>query len=564
MQSITRIGACALMLLMAGCSALQSREAVDQYAEGLEHNGSQTLDQFRRQAADASRALSQVVRQPWIAGKAQPLAREVTLPPALRANVNTTMLFDEREIGIVSLAERIQMATGIPTHVEPDTLLPREAFLPRLADETPTPLATMPNTMDTLVPALITSPMTVQTSGPRLPQGISRTSSGIFSAGTAPLATVLDAAALRLGVYWRYEPQTGAIRFYRTETRAFNIRAQALAEQTNMELGLSGEQNKGFDSMSNSKYRYESQLSPLDAVLAKVTQFLTRSGVVRAGDASSSTIVVTDTKDALDRLAEFLDAENRVMTRSVRLVFEEITIQRDHTAQAGFDWKLLFNSLGRQNTATGAGVGSTFGQDSALGTIGATVGSGPFAGSGVVISALSEFGTVVRRTSIPVLAKNRRTATYAVRETFSYVKDLQQTQSTSDGSAPTVTVTQDEKTVGTVLTVVPDAQEDGQVLLTLSYDDTRLIGGLQKEEFGSPDAPSFVQQHRIGGQGVVQQVELRPGQPVVIGGYEQSSGNSTRRRLDDRAPMLLGGSDNAQQKQLLTVLVVTALPEEGF
>ena len=102
-----------------------------------------------------------------------------------------------------------------------------------------------------------------------------------------------------------------------------------------------------------------------------------------------------------------------------------------------------------------------------------------------------------------------------------------------------------------------------RVLLTIAYDDTRLIE-MKKQPLGSRDDQSFVQQTNIGGQGRVQQVMVRPGEQVVIGGYQQSADSSTRRRLDDKAPMLMGGSDASQEQQLLTVVLVTAIPEEGF
>ena len=301
----------------------------------------------------------------------------------------------------------------------------------------------------------------------------------------------------------------------------------------------------------------------LAAVVSKVTQFLTRAGVIKSADGASNTIVVTDTKEAQERIAEFLEAENRQMTRRVRLVFEEITVQRDRLNQGSVDWKILFNSLGRENQASALGVGGMLDAAQAPGSIGATVGSGPFAGSNIALTALSQLGSIINHKSVPMLLQNRRPGKYDTRNTFEYIKDLQQTQSTSDTSAPTVTVTQNEKTVGTFLTVVPDAQDDGQVLLTIAYDDTRLIS-LKKQPVGSRDDQSFVQQADIGGQGRVQQVMVRPGEQTVIGGFQQSADNSTRRRLDDNAPMVVGGSDASQEQQVLTVVLVTAIPEEGF
>ncbi|MNL12683.1 Bacterial type II and III secretion system protein [compost metagenome] len=273
--------------------------------------------------------------------------------------------------------------------------------------------------------------------------------------------------------------------------------------------------------------------------------------------------MVTDTKEAQDRIGEFLDAENRQMTRRVRLVFEEITVQSDRINQGSVDWAILFNSLGRENTASAIGVAPMLDAAKAAGSVGARVGSGPFAGTNLALSALSQLGSIIDHKSIPLLMQNRRPSKYDTRRTFDYIKDLQQTQSTSDTSSPTVTVTQDTKTVGTFLTVVPDAQDDGQVLLTIAYDDSRLIE-MKKEPVGSRDDQSFVQQTDIGGQGRVQQVMVRPGEQVVIGGYQQSADTSTRRRLDGKAPMLAGGSDASQEKQMLTVVLVTAIPEEGF
>ncbi|MDQ2148115.1 hypothetical protein RBI22_05305 [Alcaligenaceae bacterium C4P045] len=378
---------------------------------------------------------------------------------------------------------------------------------------------------------------------------------------------MLDAMALHLGIYWRYDEKVGAIRFYRTETRTFYVKALELMPETSLELGLTGNggsQDGQFASQNRSKYTTAGQTVPAQAVITKVSQYLTRAGVVKAASGAANSIVVTDTKDALDAVGRFLESENRIMSRSVRMLFEEVTVQLDQTHQGAIDWQLIYNSLGRANAAAVDAPGALLDSTRAAGALGATVGNGPFAGSKFLLSALNEVGTVVRHTSIPLLASNLRPATFAMHQNVPYIKDLQQTQSYSDASGPTVSVTQDEKTVGTFLTVVPNAQDDGRVQLTVSYDDKRLIGALQKVEFGSPDAPSFVQQAHIGGQGAIQQVELSPGRAALIGGFERSAGDSSRRRLDERAPIVAGGSDSAQDKKQITLLLMTAIPEEGY
>lgn len=558
---------------LAGCSALQATDHLHDRATTQRQRSDLALNAFKDQVRDPARARGQVVDLPWVTGRPQPLARDVTLPLALRANVNTTLLFESGATDLTTLAQRIQFATGILTQVAPDALLPREYFLPRLGSEQmAAQVATTPGaaaSADTLVPALVPEAGVDRIAGPALPLGVARTKMAPLPAGQAPLSTVLDTMALHLGIYWRYDEKVGAIRFYRTETRTFYVKALELTPETSLELGLTGQSssqgtNGQFASQNRSKYTTTGQTLPAQAVITKVSQYLTRAGVVKAASGAANSIVVTDTKDALDAVGRFLDSENRIMSRSVRMLFEEITVQLDHTSQAAVDWHLIYNSLGRANAAAGDAPGALLDSTKAAGALGATVGSGPFAGTKFLVSALNEVGTVVRHTSIPLLASNLRPATFAMHQNVPYIKDLQQTPSYSNASGPTVSVTQDEKTVGTFLTVVPNAQDDGRVQLTLSYDDKRLIGALQKVEFGSPDNPSFVQQANIGGQGAILQVELRPGQPSLIGGFEQAAGNSSRRRLDEHAPIVAGGSDAAQDKQQVTLLLMTAIPEEGY
>nr|WP_315847390.1 hypothetical protein [uncultured Achromobacter sp.] len=182
---------------------------------------------FRLSDAAYRRYESAAAELHWIAGRPQPLARDVTLPPALRANVNTTLLFENSAADLKTLADRIQIATGILTHVSADALLPAEYFLPRLAVDQGVATASAnfaAATADTLVPALVPGIAVDRIAGPVLPQGVARTKMAPLPPGQAPLATVLDSIALRLGVYWRYDEKIGALRFYRTETKSYVVR----------------------------------------------------------------------------------------------------------------------------------------------------------------------------------------------------------------------------------------------------------------------------------------------------------------------------------------------------
>ena len=93
----------------------------------------------------AAKLKAQQVEKPWLMSRAVPLSREVTLPAALRAKVNTTMLYRGGKSDLVVLAERITQATGVPVQIKPEALLPAESFLPRLSLGTVTSVASMPH-----------------------------------------------------------------------------------------------------------------------------------------------------------------------------------------------------------------------------------------------------------------------------------------------------------------------------------------------------------------------------------------------------------------------------------
>ncbi|MET0186697.1 MAG: hypothetical protein ABW210_14715 [Achromobacter sp.] len=484
--------------------------------------------QFRDGLTDPEvRRASQDVGVPWLAGRPQPLAREVTLPPALRARVDTTLMFSGGQVRLPQLAERIMRATGIPVRVAPEALLPPEAFLPRLHGEQN---------------AALNAAMTAA-----------------LDQGPQPLPRVLDRIAAQLDVHWRFADDH--IVFYRTETRVFTVRALTLGASADARLGRSARQGTGgFDNTSNTSLTLAAH-DTLDAVRARIEPFLTRAGAVAAQAGAGGTIVVTDTPPALNRVAAFLERENRVLTRRVRLLFEELTVTLKRDAHQSIDWSLVY-AAGRAG-ATALMPGSAVQQ---AGALGASLGAGVFRGSEAIVSALSEMGSVRRHSSIPVMTLNRRPVTHAVRNTFTYIDQVQTLNAVSgtgtvSGNAPQTSVSQKEETVGSLLTLVPDVQDDGQILLSVAYDNT-VAQPLKTITFGHRDTPMQLQQISVDGNGTVQQVALRPGQPMVISGFERDEADASRSRLGDRVPLLAGGQDKLGQTRHTTVVIVTAQVEE--
>ncbi|KAB0594813.1 hypothetical protein [Castellaniella defragrans] len=523
----------ALLCLCLGLSGCAFSERLRQAADDFRQAGDTASGEhgrFSRAAVDAdARRAAQDIERPWVAGRAQPLARELTLPAPLRARVRTTLLFADGTDDLRRIARRIAAVTGIPVHVRPDALLPSGFFLPRLAGEAGQGAAAAdpPEPFD-------------------------------LADGPAPLPQTLDRLCAHLGVRWRYERDR--IEFFRTDTRVFDVQALTLDARVQASLGQGRDASEGgFVSASGTRLSGGDQ-DVMKTIRARIEPFLSRAGVLVAEPGAGASVVVTDTPDVLDRIARYLDRENRALTRRVRLIFEELTVALSEQAQAGIDWNLVFSgarlAAGLAVPALGGGTGGQLGVD---------IVRGPFSGSEAVIRALGESVQLVRRSSVPILGLNRRPVSHAVRTTFSYIDRIETTPvSGATGLAvPAVSVNQKAETVGSLLTLVPDAQEDGRILLSLAYDNT-VAQPLKTVTFGDKDHPLHLQQLTIEGNGTVQQLALQPGQPLVVSGFDRQTAESAERRLNPGVPALLGGGNQLSTQRLTTVLIITAQVEEGL
>lgn len=518
-------------MVLQGCALQQKLEQAEADYKKSHTNIVKQHKLFASSLTDKDkRQADQEINKPWVVGKSLPLARELTLPIPLQHKVNTTLLFSDSDTDLRKIAKRISKVTNIPVYVRPDALLPIENFLPKLNGDS---TIVGKSHVDDFEPFSI-------------------------STGPEPLAQILDRISSYIGVRWRYE--NNRIEFFRTETRVFNVNALSLDAKTQMSLGLGKGQNEaGFVSSANTSFN-TGDIDVMHAIRARIEPFLSRAGVMVAQAGSGSAVVVTDTPEVLNNIANYLDLENRSLTRRVRLVFEELTVALDEKDQASIDWNLVFAGASMVASVVAPGVAADSSAKLGLGVV-----NGKMSGSEAVINALGESVHLLRRSSIPMMTLNRRPVTHAVRKTFSYIDKIETTPiSGSDGLAvPAVSINQKEETVGSLLTLVPDVQDDGRILLSLAYDNT-VAQPLKSVVFGDKNNPLQLQQITIEGNGTVQQFALHPGQPLIISGFDRQQAENSKRRIAAGLPAIFGGGDKLNKQSTTTILIITAQVEEGL
>ena len=77
-------------------------------------------------------------------------------------------------------------------------------------------------------------------------------------------------------------------------------------------------------------------------------------------------------------------------------------------------------------------------------------------------------------------------------------------------------------------------------------------------------AGTTVQQRNIKEANLTARTVLRSGVTHLIGGLDETLSEGTSRRLDDNAPIVLGGSDATNQSKRHMVLLVTAIAEDSI
>lgn len=522
-----KIGVILLVLLsIAGCeTSLKARN--DQNFEN-----SKDLVLARKQAMEQRilsnaqlRIASQDVSRPYLAGNSVDISREVNMPDVLRVSLPVTAYFSNTPVDVATALNQLSQASGVSITALPDVFQAPSNF-----------------DLKTMVAA---NSVAVQS-----PQKITLQFSNV------QIWKILDDIGSQIQASWR--PTSTGAEFFRVETKTYELMTIPQVANTSASLGRTGSAQNAFNSDSKTSFEMKGS-DQIEGLRLAVDALLSRAGKFVISK-ESQTLVVTDTPAAQERVAAFIKKQNKIMSGRVRLLIEAIDVVSKEGAEFGLDWNLVYN------TAQGALTASTPASLTSAQATGVTFQqmTGPFAGSGLVMKALSEVGTVVNRRVFPLMTTNGRPITQALRTTFNYVDQVQTTSvsGSTNTAVQAPTVTQKDETVGTFLTIVPTAKSDGSVFLSVSFDVTT-ADPLRPYTVGTGASAVTVQQKTINGSGVIQEVSIHNGKTEVIGGVELSTTQNTIRRMGDGMPIIAGGSNTSTLAKTLTVFLVTAVLEEG-
>jgi type IVB pilus formation R64 PilN family outer membrane protein len=475
--------------------------------------------------------------------------------------------FDRTVASLSELAERISLRSRLPVKIAPDALRIAESggntSTGVTAGNAPVGTSNLPpNAMTAPRPGFVGTAPHPQASG--------------FTTAPAPVRIyytngnfkgLLDTAAARFGVSWKYAD--GAIHFYHTDSRTFQIStlpgdstfnatvasgatslggvtgSAGIAGSPGSPGGATGGAGGGISANNSQNTAVASRLSVYSSIESTVKSMVSAYGKVVTSPATGS-ITVVDTPDSLNRIAAYIDNENKTLSRQVVINVTVLSVTLSDAENYGINWNLVYNNLRQQYGMTSALPVSLEDNRFSAGV----VGSSRFAGSTAIINALSTQGKVRHQTTASVITLNNQPVPVQVAKQTSYLQSSQTTVVSQVGT--TTTLVPGSVTSGFNMSILPHVLTNGTVLLQFSTDISSLRQ-IREVQSGT----SKIESPEIDTRNFLQRVAMKSNETLIISGFEQTDDNLDRQGVGDAGNYALGGGFKAGSNKESIVILIT-------
>lgn len=377
------------------------------------------------------------------------------------------------------------------------------------------------------------------------------------------LSGLLDMISARTGLTPRMD--NGAILFSLLETRTFrfsflNTNITSNASVTSGSASSMGTSGGGTNSpvsggsSSSQQTTVDQSRNVYDDMKKTLETMLTPQKGRFWLSASTGTLTVTDTPSVLNSIAAYVEQQNRQMNRQIRLNVQVLSVSTSRKEQLGVDWNIVYRSLrsagASLNNVSGDIASATSASVSVLNS--ATGSAAKFAGSSLLIKALSEQGDVSVVTSQGSVTTNLTPVPIQMADQTVYVAQSSTTTTTDVGA--TTSLTPGMMTTGFNMTLLPLIQDDGDVQLQVAFN---LSDPPTIRNFTSRDGNSYIEMPYTRLRSLSQKTNLRAGQALVLTGFDQSNTRMTKHGTFTPGNFLAGGGRDGDDSRSTLVIIIT-------
>lgn len=520
----------AVLVFVTGCaiSPMEVSKQVDTKSETIKTAQAQAVTQR------APESVFTVVKGNYLGSNAIAVSAGAGLPQQYRE----VAINSGSGLGPLSSVVRNLQNLGLSVRVNPDVTAP-----PRTANAATVPTALPTGANATATPTLLKLSF------------------------TGDLSDYLNQVASQLGISWEYAAALNEVHFFRVMTRTFTVMdvpgsimfADNMSGGGSGSLGTTGGAGGGGSSGSfgaTSSSSINATYNPWEALIAAINVVLTPAGKIAANQATG-TVVVSDSKEGVDRVGNLIAQENARMNLQVAIDVREITVQLNDGSSLGLDLNLVYQKF---NAVSGSpdwvfkyNAPSSL-ADSAAGSVGYNVArpTSRLAGSSVAAQALSSFGKVVSDKTDTILTRNRVPGRFQRVTEQAYLAST--TPATgggiSGGGTGVPGLTPGVVTYGSTITLVPTVGDSNQVVLQL-FDTQSDLLGINSVSTGSGLTLQQINTPILSRRKFAQSFTVQHGETLIIVGSDSETLSS------DTNAALSGASNHAKRIKGMSVLMVT-------
>lgn len=409
------------------------------------------------------------------------------------------------------------------------------------------------------------------------------------------LRGLLDDLAGRSEASWRYVAASGTVEFFRYESRTMSLYLPAGAKSVQASISLSGVTSGGGDTGGagggggasgggsgdgNVSVSQTMRIDPWSSILRDIQGILSEgagnsrgattgagsmggaSGMGGAGGAATSNLsasgpsgtasanpdlgllTVTARPRAVERIASYVDSINARFAQNVMIDVKIYSVTMDKQSSLGFSMDALYtylnnngvNIVGAQPVRVGTGTPGQL-------TLNFNNPRSRLYGSSLVAQALNQIGNVALRTEGQVATVNGQPAPIQVVQEVNYLASSTITQTPNVGSS--TALTPGTRKVGLTGNFLPVMVGDNRILLQYQLQMSTLTA-LTTVTSGT----SQIQTPQISSQSLQQQAFVRDGEAIVLFGFDQN------RATTDAALGIGNASGGARTERQMLVIVM--------
>jgi type IVB pilus formation R64 PilN family outer membrane protein len=550
------------MALISSCSLQRVNESASR-AENDAATASQYSRFLRNQQQEPARETVVFSDKPWVSK--QPMVAKRGLPLAMDCDITYRPSYN---VGIAEVANYITSECGVPVIVAPDAIDPSVLSIRNQGNagsNTPPAMAS-PDNLSSFMPAGVIGNMPSNARSMGM--------DGLYAPRTFPvkysgkLSGLLNQVTAQQGLAWNYLSDDRSVHVTYFDTKTFDVWAfgddQVIESTVKSGLltstgsgssgGGGGSSSSGAsgESGSNQSTTVSINTSLIGDIEKNVTAMLSQQPPGRMFlSRSTGTLTVNDRPEVLSNVSKYLNSINRSITRQVLFNVKVFEVTLSDKDQNGLDWTAVYTNLNNKwgfslkNATTGIGANAVSGSLSILDTS-----KSPWAGSNLIIKALSEQGRISNVRSPSVTTLNLQPAPIQIGNVQSYIASSSTTTTASVGSSTSLTPA--TITSGFNMMLLPRIIDQDNLLLmiTLSMSSKPTFTPFTSNG-------SSVQTADYDTKNLSPKVKLRSGQTLVLTGFEENSENATKSGVGDPGFFGLGGSRIRNTEHNVLVVLIT-------